>query len=652
MINEAALTILQSIPSPISIVGVAGLYRTGKSYLLNRVLLDRSGGFGVAPTVNACTKGIWMWGKPLKGQTLDGDIVNVIVVDSEGLGAVDQDNNHDCRIFALVLLLSSMFLYNSVGTIDENAINNLSLVVNITKHIQVKSSGEQESTEDYAKYLPSFIWVLRDFALQLINHGGDEISPPEYLENALSPQPGFSDEVENKNRIRRLIQKFFPERDCFTMVRPLTKEDELQNLELKELQSLRPEFIEQVLTLRKKIFNQVRPKTLNGSLLSGEMLVGIMRNYVESINSGAVPNIENAWTYICKDHSRKLFADCFSYYEQRFQSNLNDGWPTSEELLEHIHEELHRECITKFRKEFMGEGVSDYLEELDSRIKDRYLGLRTENRREFEALLSSSMEHYYVQIDDKVKGGEIKGYFEFEKELRKMKTHFMDLEPQGPGKLAMINEFLFQKSSDATHFLIKNSRSELESKISVLEGNRERLEKQLYDIEEQLNRDRNDNAMKIFELESRKSDFETKNKLLNEKLTEIRSEKGELEEELLKQLEKEREESRQKEIMIKEKVMMLEEQKAILEKGTTILKSEHDKEIALLEQKVNYYENGSDQFEKKEVILKTQLDELRKEMQDEVISIKKGYEEKLSDLQKELFFTREKLNEYQTVIKI
>jgi hypothetical protein len=57
------------------------------------------------------------------------------VVDSEGIGGLDEDNNHDMRIFSLALLLSSYFIYNSTGSIDENALNNLSLVVNLTKHI-------------------------------------------------------------------------------------------------------------------------------------------------------------------------------------------------------------------------------------------------------------------------------------------------------------------------------------------------------------------------------------------------------------------------------------------------------------------------------------------------------------------------------------
>jgi hypothetical protein len=45
------------------VITVAGKYRTGKSYILNRVLLNQNVGFEVGPTINACTKGLWMWPK-------------------------------------------------------------------------------------------------------------------------------------------------------------------------------------------------------------------------------------------------------------------------------------------------------------------------------------------------------------------------------------------------------------------------------------------------------------------------------------------------------------------------------------------------------------------------------------------------------------
>ena len=56
VLNPDATTFLQKIKGPIGLVAVAGMYRTGKSYLLNRMLLNRSNGFGVGPTINPCTK--------------------------------------------------------------------------------------------------------------------------------------------------------------------------------------------------------------------------------------------------------------------------------------------------------------------------------------------------------------------------------------------------------------------------------------------------------------------------------------------------------------------------------------------------------------------------------------------------------------------
>jgi hypothetical protein len=49
-----------------------------------------------------------------------------------------------------------------------------------------------------------------------------------------------------------------------TLVRPTTEEEDLQNLELKAFESPRPEFIEQVLDLRKRLLGKIRPKTMNG----------------------------------------------------------------------------------------------------------------------------------------------------------------------------------------------------------------------------------------------------------------------------------------------------------------------------------------------------------------------------------------------------
>lgn len=176
-ITDEASKLLASIRTPIAIISVAGLYRTGKSYLLNRVMLNRSNGFGVGPTVNPCTKGLWLWGRPIVQNDL-----TILIVDSEGLGAcTESDMNHDTTVFALSILLASTFVYNSVGAIDEQAIENLGLVVNLTKFIQLRSTSEEIDPEEYQFYMPSFYWVLRDFSLQLMDHNGDMLTPHQYL---------------------------------------------------------------------------------------------------------------------------------------------------------------------------------------------------------------------------------------------------------------------------------------------------------------------------------------------------------------------------------------------------------------------------------------------------------------------------------------
>ncbi len=290
------------------------MYRTGKSYLLNRMLLNRQRGFGVGPSINPCTKGLWVWGTPIQGFSPDGAPINILVVDSEGIGGLDEDNNHDMRIFSLALLLSSFFIYNSVGSIDENALSSLSLVVNLTKHIQFRSKkggdGEEmtaEDIDDLAEYLPSFMWVVRDFALQLVDETHTEISSKEYLERALIEKGGSQDP---KNDIRKHLKMFFRSRDCCTMIRPLTNEDELQSLELMELEELRSEFVEQVMLLRRKVINQVKSKTINNQVMDGYAWASLVSQYVDAINEGAVPNIQSSWNYICRERASRTLDSC------------------------------------------------------------------------------------------------------------------------------------------------------------------------------------------------------------------------------------------------------------------------------------------------------------------------------------------------------
>jgi hypothetical protein len=40
-INNEAIDIIKAIPAPIGVISVVGMYRTGKSYLMNRMILNK-----------------------------------------------------------------------------------------------------------------------------------------------------------------------------------------------------------------------------------------------------------------------------------------------------------------------------------------------------------------------------------------------------------------------------------------------------------------------------------------------------------------------------------------------------------------------------------------------------------------------------------
>jgi hypothetical protein len=70
----------------------------------------------------AKTKGIWMW----KGDFFEDSSRALILLDTEGLDDPEKDDaSHDMNISVLSLLLSSVFIYNTKGTIDAKSLASL-----------------------------------------------------------------------------------------------------------------------------------------------------------------------------------------------------------------------------------------------------------------------------------------------------------------------------------------------------------------------------------------------------------------------------------------------------------------------------------------------------------------------------------------------
>lgn len=71
------------------------------------------------------------------------------------------------------MLFSSYLIYNSTGNIDEQALENLNLVVQLSN---VLRKQDKYDTQDLVNTFPSFLWLLRDFSLKLVDSKGEPIS--------------------------------------------------------------------------------------------------------------------------------------------------------------------------------------------------------------------------------------------------------------------------------------------------------------------------------------------------------------------------------------------------------------------------------------------------------------------------------------------
>ncbi|XP_061341556.1 uncharacterized protein LOC133287884 [Gastrolobium bilobum] len=341
---------LQLVKEPIGVVSVCGRARQGKSFILNQ-LLGRSNGFQVASTHRPCTKGLWLWSAPLKRTALDGTEFNLLLLDSEGIDAYDQTGKYSTQIFSLAVLLSSMFIYNQMGGIDEAAIDRLSFVTQMTKHIRVRASGGRSSASELGQFSPIFVWLLRDFYLDLVEDN-QKITPRDYLELALRSVEGSGKDIAAKNEIRDSIRALFPDRECFTLVRPLNNENDLQRLDQISLEKLRPEFQSGLDALTKFVFERTKPKQVGATMMTGPVLVGITESYLDALNHGAVPTISSSWQSVEEAECRRAYDSATEVYMSSFDRSTQ----IEEVALREAHEEAVRISVSAFTASAVGVG--------------------------------------------------------------------------------------------------------------------------------------------------------------------------------------------------------------------------------------------------------------------------------------------------------
>jgi chromosome segregation ATPase len=598
--------------------------------------------------VNPCTKGIWVWGRPVLGTTIEGQPCSIIIVDTEGIGALDQDSDHDARIFSLAILMSSAFMYNSVGAIDEDALQNLSLVINLTKHIHVKSRQKEDTdSEEYSQYFPSFMWVVRDFSLKLVDNDGEALTAKDYLEKALQSQKGFSDMVEEKNRIRRLLKDFFKERECFTLVRPVSNEADLQHLEEKEVDKLRPEFVQQMLALRKKMFDGIRPKTLNGKNLNGEMLATLIENYVTAMNKGVVPTIETAWNYICKNECAKAIQDAQEVYERVVMQTIGNHFPMNEDELKALHKDAKKTAVDLFKDKAVGSETEALLEKLKNIIAEKFANIKMDNEADSEKKCQGFLSNAYSTIDQKLRNNEYKNFVEYEREMKKLQRFFIERGPEGPFRNEILLEFCQKKIIDTADFFIKEFQSEVEFISSSSADRIKNFESELKETKEDLVRERSEWQRKLTSAESERTELSAKESSLRDQLMSLRSEKDKIETELRNSMKSLRTEMGAQVENANSKAWENEERMKEIERISLQKDSEFKEKSALMEQKLKYLESSLEESRKREKDYMSESRSMKKDHSSSLKDIQSRFENQIKNLQARLESETERVNELE-----
>ncbi|CAO2600291.1 Guanylate-binding protein 1 [Lemmus lemmus] len=427
--NQEALRILSAIKQPVVVVAIVGFYCTGKSYLMNR-LAGKNAGFSLGSTVQSHTKGIWMWCVP-HPQRADHTLV---LLDTEGLGDVEKgDNQNDCWIFALAILLSSIFVYNSMGTINQQAMDQLHYVTELSDRIRTRSSSDQDEVEDsdeFVNFFPDFVWALRDFSLEL-KANGEIISADEYLENSLRLIQGQRDKEQKFNLPRLCIRKFFPKKKCFVFDRPAHGK-KLGQLESLQDQDLNSSFMEQVTEFCSYVFSCSKVKMLPGGIkINGPRLESLVVTYVNTISSGGLPCMENAVLALCKTENAAAVQKAIAYYDQQMSQKLQLPMETFQELL-HLHRAIEIEAIKVFRDNFFKDIDQVFQMELVAKLETKGEELYKKNVQASSDHCSALLQDIFGPLEEDVKQGVYSkpgGYCLFNGKIKELKKQYYE-EPR------------------------------------------------------------------------------------------------------------------------------------------------------------------------------------------------------------------------------
>jgi len=405
---------IKTINIEFCVAAVVGKFRTGKTVINNMVLLQARNGSGhqASSSSISCTKGINIFNKLIECVDDYGNKKYMLDLDTEGLGSTDAPPQHHMNTFALTFLLSTYMLFNVVGAIGEDTIESMDVVSKVASMIEkakISSSSSSSSSmndndsDDSQSPVevdrPTFHMLIRDSALTLDSEiTGLPQTPNEHMEEKLMSNQNFGDE---KNKIREDIKYTFPVRKCTPLVRPVIEEEDLAKLDTLEDHKVRKQFLDQILELRRDVFNSMQPyKVCGRPITSGEMYVRVAQSYIDAINNGAVMEIRQQSSMLSELQCRNSRDAAIQSWENDIAKDQESIYKQAPDDMDDELEQIRKKTIKFYQDKAFGSFLKSELDKLNDHMDKMEDTVREKNATHVIGTIKDQLEKVADSICD------------------------------------------------------------------------------------------------------------------------------------------------------------------------------------------------------------------------------------------------------------
>lgn len=338
----------------LSVISVIGPSASGKSFLANQLSGQVNKGFEIGSIENrkeCCTKGIWVWGKPIIK-----DNNYIIILDAQGFRTdTDENLEYSQKIFALCCLISSIVIYNykkDDGSEETSKISNeviehsYDLFNKLIPFLEkIKLEDNEELSEDVNKlkpsHIPEFIWVYRDY---LIN----DFSAYDELENKIT-ENNTNFNLLFKNKIKK-----------YSLPCPLDSNQMLVNTyldideeEIKKSNPFNEDYQTSFNNFKKKVIKNCQPKIIANLNLNGNLFYGILQEYASSIFSGEYMYVESPLTNVVFSNLGEITEGINESFKEKLEEK-NKNVPDFIQQMKNSVEVISDGLLNDYHNAFIG----------------------------------------------------------------------------------------------------------------------------------------------------------------------------------------------------------------------------------------------------------------------------------------------------------